>query len=164
METLQSLVSVQILRVLAVRPNSPKLLLTEAYYLEAENRQERRLWGRELGPALGNVALSDGLTAFPFSSFSAWAVVRTKRDKPCKAVSTSSSIRNISYDDCCGILPEHHTGTGNDFFYLQLLSQPRPGPPTPFHPSTSGSRGPLQRRQPASRAHTPSQSQPGCQS
>lgn len=61
----------QIPEVLLVGPNSPKLLLTGAYYSEAENRQEHRLWGRERASALGNVALPDGLTSFTSPSSSA---------------------------------------------------------------------------------------------
>lgn len=64
----------------------------------------------------------------------------------------------------CGTLPEHHTGTENDFSYLQLLSQPKPGPPTLSHQSTSDGRGQHRRRQPASQAHTLSQSRRGCRS
>ena len=41
----------------------------------------------------------------------------------------------------CWILPAHHKGTGNDFLCLQLLSQPKPGPLTLSHQSTSDSRG-----------------------
>ena len=56
------------------------------------------------------------------------------RDNLCEALSTGLA------SSLCWILPAHHTGTGNDFLCLQLLLQPKPGPLTLSHQSTSDSR------------------------
>lgn len=100
---------------------------------------EHRLGGKELGP-LSNRTSSDGLTSLTFGFLICRAVVTTHVKLSALAWHTVKVQDRQAPLSLCWILPAHHIGIGNDSFYLQLLSQPEPGPPTLSHQSTSDSR------------------------